>query len=219
MDNNEPSIGAEVRADKKSPRQKPVKPEKEKPTKPEKEEPSHKKKALFWGIKITVITFVLSVFFNYLSQITSSQASIVVAFILLAFLILLALVADVIAIATASCDLAPLLSMASRRVPGAKRAIKIVKNAEKVNNILSDVIGDICGIVSGACSLAIAIKFVNQTVNPGLALWVNVGFSSVVAAVTVGGKAFLKNFAMRNSKEIVMFVSRLITALSKDKSA
>ena len=112
-----------------------------------------------------------------------------------------------------SCDLAPLLAMASKKVPGSKKAIGLVKNAEKVSNICCDVIGDICGIISGACTVAIVAKLIvdNSTLN----YWMSIVISSLVGAITVGGKSFFKTVAMKNSKEILLLVARVISIFSK----
>ena len=40
--------------------------------------------------------------------------------------------------------------MAAHKVRGAREAVWMVRNAEKVSSICNDVVGDICGIISGA---------------------------------------------------------------------
>lgn len=171
-------------------------------------------KSAKWTIKITIISFVLSIVFSFISEITSDKAHISIAFILLILLIVISIIADAVGVATTSCDLAPLLAMASRKVRGSKNAIILVKNAERVSNICCDVIGDICGIVSGACTVAIVLKlFADGATN----YWVTIIFSSVVAALTVGGKAVMKGVAVKNSKELVMFTARLIGIFYRPK--
>lgn len=172
-------------------------------------------KGTIWTIKITVVTFILSAFFSFISELTSSNAHISLMAILLIVLVALSIVTDAIGVAATSCDLAPLLAMASRKEPGSKKAIMLVKNAERVSNICCDVIGDICGIVSGACTLAIVIKITVD--NPTANYWVSILLSSIVAAVTVGGKSFFKAIAVNNSKELIMFVARILSVFSKDK--
>lgn len=171
-------------------------------------------KSAKWTIKITIISFVLSIVFSFISEITSDKAHISIAFILLILLIVISIIADAVGVATTSCDLAPLLAMASRKVRGSKNAIILVKNAERVSNICCDVIGDICGIVSGACTVAIVLKlFADGATND----WATIIFSSVVAALTVGGKAVMKGVAVKNSKELVMFAARLIGIFYRPK--
>jgi hypothetical protein len=44
-----------------------------------------------------------------------------------------------------------------------------------------------------------------------------VAISGVVSALTIGGKAFLKNIAIKNSKEFIMFIARLIAVFNPDE--
>ena len=92
-------------------------------------------------------------------------------------------------------------------------AVKLVKNAERVSNICCDVIGDICGIISGACTVAIVIKLAQD--NEMLNYWLSILMSSIVSAVIVGGKSFFKTVAMNNSREILLFVSRILGVFSR----
>lgn len=169
---------------------------------------SANRKRYFYVIKITFITLILSLVFSFISEITADKANLIVAIILLLFLIIMSIVFDGIGVAATSCDIVPLLSMAAKKVPAAKVGVMLVKNAEKVSNICGDVIGDICAIVSGACSAAIVIKLTAD--NPDT-YWLNMIFSAIVAALTVGGKAFVKNIAVRNSKEMIMFAARIVS--------
>ncbi len=169
--------------------------------------------ATIWTIKITIVTLILGLFFSFISELTSSYAHVSITVLLLVLLITISIICDAIGIAATSCDLAPLLSMASRKVPGSKKAIALVKNAEKVSNICCDVIGDICSIISGACTVAIVAKLVLDNVT--LNYWISIIVSSLVGAVTVGGKSFFKTIAMKNSKEILLFVSRILSIFSK----
>jgi hypothetical protein len=173
----------------------------------------HKKVSL-WSLKITIITFVLSIFFSFLSEITSGN--LIVAILLLLFLILGNIVFDGIGVAVTACNISPLYSMSSRRIYGARTAVNLVKNAEKVSNICSDVIGDIFGIISGACTIAIVIKLLTVFTNPNQQV-LTIALSAAVAALTVGGKALIKEIAIKNSKELVMFVSRILAVFSKEE--
>ena len=164
-------------------------------------------KGTVWTIKITIITLFLSFFVSFITEITSSKSNVIVSVLLLCLLIVIAIIFDAIGVAVTSCDPAPLLSMAARKVNGAAVAVKLVKNAEKVANICNDVVGDMAGIISGTCAAAIVLKFAAD--NPNMYIF-NIIMSSVVSAVTVGGKAFFKSIAIKNSKEMVMFAGRVL---------
>ena len=175
-----------------------------------------KKKRNLWSVKITVVSFFVSAFISFLSELTASSEHIIVTILLLFFLILCSILFDGIGVASTSCDMTPFVSMASRRVYGAKTALWLVKNNEKVSNVCNDVVGDIFGIISGACAAAITLKLVMGMEETWQKL-VTVSISGVVSALTIGGKAFLKNIAIKNSKEFIMFIARLIAVFNPEE--
>ncbi|MDD4120272.1 MAG: hypothetical protein PHG90_01605, partial [Clostridia bacterium] len=89
-------------------------------------------------------------------------------------------------------------------------------NAEKVSNICCDVIGDICGIVSGALLIGITYKF-SSFFSESAKLIINIASASIVAALTVGGKAFFKNLAVNKSKEIVLLTAKFVAVFYNPK--
>lgn len=168
-----------------------------------------------WSIKITLITFLLACCVTFITEIASTKSNIIISILLLLFLIVIAIIFDAIGVAATSCDIAPLLSMASRKVQGAYYAVKLVKNAEKVSNICNDVIGDMAGIISGICTATIVLKIVSMSTGISeYALLISIFMSSIVSAVTVGGKAFFKSIAMKNSKEMMLFAGKILSVFS-----
>ena len=98
--------------------------------------------------------------------------------------------------------------MASRKVPEAAEALRLIRNANRVSSFCNDVIGDICGVISGAASATIAVKVLSgKSANP----FVELLLSALVAALTVGGKAFGKTFAIHMSTPIVQTTARILT--------
>ena len=163
----------------------------------------------YWTLKITIITFFLSLLISFITDITTKDSSLVIAMVLLILLITISILSDAIAVAVTACDKAPLASMAARKIKGSKIALKLQSNADKVANICADVIGDICGIVSGACTIVIVYKILMMTTVLS-SLVLTILFSSFVAAFTVGGKALMKTISMKKSKDIVMAVSKFL---------
>jgi CBS domain containing-hemolysin-like protein len=135
-------------------------------------------------------------------SLTNRISAVAAAFMLL-IIMLIGVVFDIIGIAFASCDQAPFISMASKKIKRAKSAIKLLQNADIVTNICADVIGDVCGIVSGAVGAAIAIKI---SADSDSFIW-GIVMSSLIAAITVSGRAFGKTVGLKKNKEIVSTVS------------
>ena len=179
--------------------------------------PKHKgTKRNLWPLKVTIITLVLSAFFSFFTEIVSSKSNLVIAFLICILLIVISIVFDGIGIAATNCDIKPLTAMAARKVPGSKRAIRLVQNSEKVSSICCDVIGDICGVISGACSAAIVLRIITYAGSDSHRLLISIIASALIAALTVGGKAVGKIIAIRNSKELIMLTARLLGVFGKE---
>ncbi|MCL6517790.1 hypothetical protein [Alicyclobacillus sp.] len=121
---------------------------------------------------------------------------------------------DMLGVASAAARETPFHAMASKRVFGAKRAITIVRNAEKVSSICSDVVGDIAGVLSGAGALAVAGQL-----NRALAVtgWQEeltiIVITALVTALTVGAKAIGKTLAIQAPTPIVLYASKLLESI------
>ncbi len=163
-----------------------------------------------WVIKITLFTFIGAVICSFISQITTSKSDIIISIMLLSFMILISIIFDGIGLSVASCSEEKMANYA-RYKRQYDIALKLIRNAEKVNNICADVIGDMCGILSGACGASIVIEL-NLSGQSGH--WVTIIISSIIAAVTVGGKASLKKVAVKNSAEFVFMSARMISLFS-----
>ena len=188
----------------------------DKSQKDDKKKKSSKKKRNVWWIKATVISLVLSAFFSYLSEIVSNAEQIVVVIVLLAFLILSGILFDAIGVAVTSCDTTPIISMASRKVYGAKTALWLTKNSDTVSSVCNDIVGDIFSIISGACSAALVVK-ITMSLKQTWQIVLSIAVSAIVSAMTIGGKAFMKKIAISNSKDFVMFVARVLAIFNKDE--
>ena len=132
-----------------------------------------------------------------------------VAFLILLLIVLIGIIFDIIGVAVTSADEKPFHSMASRKVSGAMDSIKLLRNAERVSSICNDVVGDICGVVSGSASATIAAQIL-RTFEWNLSSVVPLVLSSLVAALTVGGKAIGKGIAVNNCTDIVYHAGQVI---------
>ena len=165
-----------------------------------------------WSLTILFGSFFLSMVFNALSKTVLLTVGTVIAFFVLGAFVLLGIIFDIFGVATTTASEKPFNSMASKRVTGAKEALWLVKNAEKVSSICNDVIGDICGIMSGSTAAVIIAKlpFTGTT-----GFMISLVITAFVAGVTVGGKAFGKGFAISKSNEIVFFMAKVISFFKK----
>lgn len=172
---------------------------------------------LVWGLSVLFLSFGLTIIFSFLTELVISEDSpAIVCVVVLLVLLVLNIVCDVLANAIISCKPEAFHSMASNKIKGAKRAVTFCRNASKLGSIFADVIGDICGIVSGAAGAVLAtiialsgddyVKFISSIL-----------VSAVIGALTVGGKALFKPFAIRFNKQIVFGFARFTTFFKKEK--
>ena len=161
-----------------------------------------------WIILIFALTMVISGTMSFISSELLGRANLAVSFLILISIVLIGIIFDVIGVAVTSAEEKPFHSMASRKVPEAVEALRLIRNANRVSSFCNDVIGDICGVISGAASATIAVKVLSgKSANP----FVELLLSALVAALTVGGKAFGKTFAIHMSTPIVQTTARILT--------
>lgn len=168
-----------------------------------------RQKTIRWVVTIFLVTIVVSGVISLLSDLIMSGSTMLVAFLILFFIIMVGIVFDIIGMAVASADEKPFHSMASRKVPGAQEAIRLLRNAERVSSICNDVVGDICGVVSGSASATIAAQIMAEFDFTWPQI-VSLLMSALAAGLTVGGKAVGKGFAVSSSTKIVHGVGKIL---------
>jgi len=170
------------------------------------------RQSIKWSFSIAVITFVLAALFSIISTATLSGVGVALGMLIVLLIVLVGIFFDMLGIASTAADEVPFHSMASKRIKGAKHSILIIRNADRFSNFCNDVIGDISGIISGTASaivivqLTISLKYSQGSIYEFI---ISVIFTSIVAALTVGGKAFGKTFAITYSKDIIFQVGKL----------
>ena len=121
---------------------------------------------------------------------------------------------DIIGVAVTVAKEEEFHAKASKKISGAKTAVRLIRNSSIVANICADVIGDICGVLSGAISAIIAMKI---TEIYQISFPIQFLISALVASLTVGGKALGKGFAKKNCGPTVWVVSKIIKPFYKEK--
>ena len=161
---------------------------------------------------------------SLLSQTAVAASDILIAVMLLIFMILTSIIFDGIGVSVASCsrdEVERYCLSENADCECAETVFALIDGAEKVNNVCADVIGDICGVLSGACGAAIAAGLSFRS-GAG-AGWLPTLTSAAVAALTVGGKAFLKGKAVKNADKYIAAAATLLSYIytprnKKDKN-
>lgn len=166
-------------------------------------------KGLGWLWRIVLWTFFLSVSFNFVSQVLLEGLGLLGSLLVLVGIVLIGVVFDVIGVAAAVARLAPLNARAAKKLPGARQALNLAKNSERVATFCNDVVGDIAGIVSGGAAAAILFSLAGDN-SPGGGRYLNIALTALVAVATVGGKGYGKYLAINYATEILGFVGKAL---------
>ena len=162
----------------------------------------------FWTLKIIVMAFIISFMFSLTTEIVMPKVNIFISIFLLILFIFIGVLFDMIGVAVTTCSDKPFHSMNSKKIYFAKTGIRLIKNSAQVSSFCNDVIGDICGIVSGSAGVIISLgisKFfgVNSMI-------VSLIVTSLIASLTIGGKAYGKSIALKNNIKIITVFSKII---------
>ena len=171
--------------------------------------------SLQWALRIFFVSIALSAVLSLLSNRALDGAGLLLAFSVLAAFIALGIVFDVIGVAVTAADPKPFHSMASHKEKGAKEALKLLKNANKVSSFCNDVVGDICGIVSGTTAAVIVVELQKHFSLSNLLL--SLGITALASGLTIGGKALGKTFAIEKSTKVVHTVGRAIAPFCRKR--
>lgn len=163
-----------------------------------------------WVVLVITMTFVISISMSFVTNSLTENLNLAFAVVILLCIIAVGIVFDIIGIAVTAADETPFHALASKKKKGAKAAIRLIRNAEKVSSFCNDVVGDIAGIISGSTAAVIVIYIVNafrikSDIVPGMII------TALVASLTVGGKAVGKSFAMKKSYHIVRFTANVLS--------
>ena len=167
-----------------------------------------------WILTVVCLSFGLSVIMSFVTSMVVESAGLFVALLSLLVLISIGIVTDIVGMAVASASEQPFIAMASKRIPGAKQALYLIRRAERVSSILNDVVGDIVGIVSGSAGSVIAVYLVSLGMKSAVASMLITAFTS---AFMIGGKAYGKGLAIAYSDKIVHFAGRILALFDRRK--
>ena len=162
-----------------------------------------------WIALIFLTTVLISALMSFVSSNLLEGAGLALSFVILICIVLTGILFDIIGVAVTAADEVPFHAMASRKVPEAEDALRLIRNAGKVSSFCNDVIGDICGVISGSASATIAVRV--WSMHPGMQeLAVTLSMSALAAGLTVGGKACGKSFAIGSSTTVVRTAATIL---------
>ena len=162
-----------------------------------------------WILIVTILAFLISVVFSFTSELIMPNASAIIAVITILLFIGIGILFDIIGIAITVADISTFNSMSTKRVRGANIAVKLISTSDKASSFCNDVIGDICGIISGSAGVALA-SIMSDTFKINILITTLV-ITGIIAALTIGGKAIGKHFAINKSTVILFNFSKVLS--------
>lgn len=180
---------------------------------------SQLKKSIKFSVSIAVITFVLAAIFSVVSTSILGDVVWIIGSIIVLIIVLIGVIFDMLGIASTAAAEPPFHAMAAEKVPGAKEAVIIIRNADKFASFCNDVIGDISGIVSGTASAIVVLQISSlfgQSEGTTFQVILSVVVTSIIAALTVGGKALGKYAAINSSTKVIFFVGKVVAFIEKN---
>lgn len=171
---------------------------------------------LAWGLTVLFLSFTLTILFSFLTEISIKHSPVYICIVVLIVLLALNIGCDMLATAILTCNQEVFHAMASNKIRGSKRAVTFCKHAPRLGSVFADIIGDICGIVSGAAG-AVLVVYIAANGGDTIELIASIGVNAVIAALTVGGKAFFKYSAKKYNKQIVLCFAKFTILFKKEK--
>ena len=165
-----------------------------------------------WVLQVFILSFLLSAIFSGLSSFVSDVNMIVLILILL-LVISIGILFDMIGVAVLTAEEAPFHARSAKKINSARASLKLIKNSTKVSSICNDIVGDICGIVSGSLGATLTLYLIGKFHIHALLSTILV--TSLISALTVGGKAYFKNIATKNSDSIVLMAGKILQLFNK----
>lgn len=164
-----------------------------------------------WNLLVFILSFTLAVIFSFLTNILSNNSSDIFIILIILIVIMIGIIFDMIGVAVLTAKESTFHAMSSKKIKGAKKATKLIKNNVKVASFCNDIVGDVCGIVSGGLGAVLAISISDYL---GITL-ATIIVSAIISSLTVTGKAIFKNVAVKKADNILFTFSKILSIFSK----
>lgn len=163
------------------------------------------------SLLIALFTFLAAILVTLISQSGIRYVSLVPAIIILSIIIFIGIISDMVGVAATAAEEKSFNARAAKKLFGAREGLFLVRHADRVSSLMCDIIGDICGTVSGALGVVIVIRIIDNW--GGSETLINLIIIGLVAALTVGGKAFFKTYGIKRADDIIFFAGKLLAGL------
>ena len=165
-----------------------------------------------WILKVLLFTFIITILVSGLSNYISNNTNIIVLIIITIIITIIGILFDMIGTSVLTAKESNFHSMASYKVKGSKKGIKLIKNRSNIASFCNDVIGDICGIISGGFGAVLSISVADFL---GISVVIStIIVTAIISSLTVGGKSLGKILAIKNADKIIFRTAKIKKMLS-----
>lgn len=174
--------------------------------------------ASWWrrALRVGFFSFVLALVVNYSAGTALRFVPVAVAFAIVFLLVSIGILFDILGTSVTAAEAPPLNAMAAKKVQGARQALWLVRNADRVANFANDVVGDVSGAVSGAAGATVALKLTMlMQGSEFLEEIIGLLMIGLIAGLTVGGKAAGKSFAIQHATRVISLAGQVIYWVEK----
>lgn len=163
------------------------------------------------ALRVAAVAFVVALLVTWPTQTATLKWPMIAAFPVLLIIILLGVTFDIVGVAATRAHETPFHARSATRRPGARKALRLVREADRVATFCSDMVGDIAGTLSGALSAGLALR----VAPPAWSAPAAIVAVALVSALTIGLKSAAKGLAVRQADTIVWLAGRLLEAVEK----
>ena len=166
------------------------------------------KNSVRWAFKALVLSVSLSIVFGMFSQSLFPTMPAFLSVLIIFFFIIVSVLFDMIGVAFTTMSKSDLNGFSEPDSHLFETLSRLFENKDKISSFCGDIVGDICGILSGAggVSLVYNMNFLDMNVN-FIATCIT---SSVIAGLTIFGKAIMKGYAVQNCKKVAYLTAKII---------
>ena len=170
-----------------------------------------------WPLIVLATSLLLSFSFSFISELALNDANIIIAILVIVVFMIISVITDIIGVAVTAADVNPFRSMSAKKIRGAKEAIILIKNADKVASIIADILGDICSILSGAAGAVVTAVLIGNSTDLVQTILIASSVSALIAGIIIFGKAIGKKIALDGCDKIVLTLGKLVNIFTFGK--
>ena len=170
-----------------------------------------------WPLIVLSTSLLLSFSFSFISELALNDANIIIAILVIVVFMFISVITDIIGVAVTAADVNPFRSMSAKKIRGAKEAIILIKNADKVASIIADILGDICSILSGAAGAVVTAVLIGNSTDLVQTILIASSVSALIAGIIIFGKAIGKKIALDGCDKIVLTLGKIVNIFTFGK--